>query len=223
MEKTQPRIFHIHVDGQNMPLGLYDYAVKELAFVPSDYNGHPEGYYHAEPVHHLTLKVATKELFNSVWKQLEEKLSGFPEFKGYIEGEYIPIDEFIPYKTYTGMPVPYEIKTRKLNDSNNEHFRQTEIHVTMERTGSDPDLMKELLDAGLYGAFIPKYDGEFLVLTMQGYIKEIVPLIETTRNYLITAGGANRCTIKEERAIAYKLCHIDSVDLPEIAAEIRYK
>jgi hypothetical protein len=92
----------------------------------------------------------------------------------------------------------------------------------MEKTQSHPDLMKKLLDSGLYGAFIPKTDGEFLVLTIQGFIKDIVPLIEKIREFLTKSGGAHRCTIKEERAIAHNLYNINSQELPEIASTINY-
>jgi hypothetical protein len=222
MEKTQPKIFHIHVDAQNMPKALDEWAIKELNFVPTDYDGHPEGYDHFEPIRHLTLKAPTKEIFRSAWDMLEAKLDEHPDFVGYIEGEYLPIDEYIPFKAYTDIPIPFQITRRKLVPENSEDFRQTEVHITMEKTQSHPDLMKKLLDSGLYGAFIPKADGEFLVLTIQGFIKDIVPLIDSIRNFLTDSGGACRCTIKEERAIAHKLCNIDSAELPEIAESIKY-
>ena len=223
MEKTQPKIFHIHIDAQQMPKGLDDWAISELKFKPTDYDGHPEGYDHFEPKRHLTLKASTKETFRTAWDSLEAKLLEFPDFVGYIEGEYLPIDEFIPFTPYKDIPIPFQILRRKLIPENSEDFRQTEVHVTMERTQSHPALMKKLLDSGLYGAFIPKMDGEFLVLTIQGFIKDIVPLIDSIRNFLIESGGAHRCTIKEERAIAHKLCGISAVDLPEVASSIQYK
>lgn len=222
MEKTQPNIFHIHIDAQLMPKALDEYAIKEWAFSPTDYDGHPEGYDHFEPVRHLTLKAPTKAVFNKVWLELEAKMPEFPNFIGYIEGEYIPIDEYIPYLDYKDIPIPFLITRRKLNPDSNEGFRQTEIHITMEKTKSNPDLIKKLLNSGLYGAFIPKIDGEFLVLTIQGFIKDIVPLIDVIRRFLLESGGAYRCTIKEERAIAHKLCGIDASTLPEIAESIQY-
>src|SRR6185295_11898839 len=99
---------------------------------------------------------------------------------------------------------------RTLTGSEKEKFRQTEFHLTMEKTKSNAILMKRLLDSGLYGAYIPKRDGEFLVLTIQGFIKDIVPLIESLKNFLLESGGAYRCTIKEERAVAHHLYNIDS-------------
>lgn len=222
MEKTQPKIFHIHIDAQKMPKALDEWAIKELDFVPTDYDGHPEGYDHFEPIRHLTLKVPTKEVFHATWDKLAAKLDEHPEFVGYIEGEFLPIDEYIEFNEYKDIPISFQITRRKLVPENYEDFRQTEIHITMEKTQSHPALMKKLLDSGLYGAFIPKADGEFLVLTIQGFIKDIVPLIDIIRKFLTVSGGAFRCTIKEERAIAHKLCNIDSRELPEIAETIKY-
>lgn len=222
MEKVQPKIFHIHIDAQNMPRALDEYAVSVLKFIPTDYDGHPEGYDHFEPKRHLTFKAPTKQIFQDTWNALERVMESHPDFIGYIEGEYLPTDEYIPYKPYVDVNIPFNITRRKLDAKIDESFRQTEVHVTMEKTQSHPDLIKKLLNSGLYGAFIPKHDGEFLVLTIQGFIKDIVPLIDSIRNFLVQSGGAYRCTIKEERAIAHRLFNIDASDLPEIAEKIDY-
>lgn len=222
MEATQPNIFHIHIDAKKMPSQLDEFALKELGFYDTDFNGHPEGYQHFEPNRHLTLKVKTKEDFNEIWEKLEEKADGADGFVGYLEGEYIPNDEYIPYKEFEDHPVPFKIERRILDGSEKEQFRQTEFHLTMEKSQSNPILMKKLLDSGLYGAYIPKKDGEFLVLTMQGFIKDIVPLYDELKKYLLKTGGAYRCTIKEERALRFKMYGVDSYDLPEIAENIVY-
>ena len=172
MEKVQPNIFHIHIDAQEMPKALDDYAINDLSFVPTDYDGHPEGYDHFEPIRHLTFKAHNKDMFHEVWEKLDKKLDAFPDFVGYIEGEYLPIDEFIFFKEeFIDLPIPFHISRRKLVPEKKEDFRQTEIHVTMEKTKSNPLLMKKLLDSGMYGAFIPKKDGEFLVLNHTRFYK----------------------------------------------------
>jgi hypothetical protein len=222
MEKTQPNIFHIHIDARNMPRLMDEYAIRELHFVPTDYEGHPEGFDHFEPIRHLTLKAPDKNTFETSWKMLVAKMEEYPDFVGYVEGEYLPIDEFIPFTPYKDIPIPFQITRRKLNPSNKEDFRQTEIHITLERYTSHPDLITKLLNSGLYGAYIPKADDEFLVLTMQGYIKDIHPLIKSVRSFLTDSGGAYRCTIKEERAISHKLSNIEPPDLPEIADKITW-
>lgn len=221
IEETQPEIFHIHIDALKMSKGLYDYAIKELKFYDSDFNGHPEGYEHFEPERHLTLKLATKEEYFENWKKLEN-FTKEKDLKGYFEAEFIPIDDFIPYKEYQDIPIPFEINRRRLDGSKNEQFRQTEIHLTMDKNKSHPDLLKKLLDSGLYGAYIPKDRGTFLVLTIQGSVKDISPFFQILKDYIEQSGGAYLCTIKEERAINHKLFGITPKDLPEIADEIKY-
>lgn len=221
LEETQPNIFHIHIDALNISKKLYEYATKKLNFYDSDFNGHPEGYMHFEPNRHLTLKIDTKEEFQEKWDVLLENTST-SDLKGYLEAEYIPTDEFIPYKEYIDLPIPFKIERRRLNGSEDEQFRQTEIHLTMEKDKSHPDLIKKLMDSGLYGAYLPKDRGTFLVLTIQGFVKDIVPLSEILTDFIKKSGGAYLCTIKEERAIRYKLFDIGPADLPEIANEITY-
>ena len=220
-EPTQPKIFHIHIDAQFMTAELHQEVTRNMGFYDSNFGGHPEGYVHFEPQQHLTLKLNTKQEFDRNWDILEETINKHA-FRGYIEGEYIPIDEFIPYKKYKEIPVPYMIHRRKLEDTKNEEFRQTEVHITLEKDKSNPELIKKLLNSGLYGAYVPKKHGTFLVLTIQGYLKHIVPFIDVLRNYLLETGGAYLCTIKEERALKFKKFDIENIDLPEIADYIDY-
>ncbi len=221
IEQTQPGIFHIHIDALWMDKTLYDFAVNDLGFYDSDFNGHPEGFVHFEPQRHLTLKVDDKGRFEDSWGRIVDYTTT-DNLKGYLEGEYIPIDNFIPYKEYKDIPVPFNIKRRRLKGTDREKFRQTEIHLTLEKDKSHPKLIQKLLESGLYGAFIPKDRGTFLVLTIQGFIKDIVPLIEVLEKFIRDSGGARLCTIKEERAIRHKLFDINSQDLPEIADTITY-
>lgn len=222
LEPTQSNIFHIHIDATNFPIELEAFSLQELGFVDTDFSGHPEGYVHFEPKRHLTLKLKTKQEFAEIWERLEKKADECSDFVGYLEGEFIPKDEFIPYKPYEDKSLPFKIKRRTLKSSKNEEFRQTEFHLTMEKTKTHPTLIKRLLDSGLYGAYIPKQDGEFLVLTTQGFIKDIVPLYEELKKHLLKVGGAYRCTLKEERALKFKMYGIAPENLPEIADEIEY-
>lgn len=219
LEKMQPGIFHIHIDAQELSPALYHFAIEKLGFYDSDFDGHPEGYVHFEPQKHLTLKLKTKQEFTSVWEQLEKEAEKH-SWTGYLEGEYIPIDDYIPYKAYTELPVPFHIKRRRLDPQQKEEFRQTEIHLTYKKEESDERLTQKLLTAGLYGAYIPKKDGLFVVLTVQGYIRDIHKLIPVLKNYVLRSGGAYRCTLKEERAIKNRLFGIGIQELPEVAERV---
>ncbi|HEV2479268.1 MAG TPA: hypothetical protein VGS79_06380 [Puia sp.] len=222
MEPTQPGIFHIHIDAVHLPARLHEFARRTLGFAATDFEGHPEGYDHFEPACHLTLKLSTKEQFRSAWDLLLAEAQANADFVGYLEGEYIPTDEYLPFQPYKDLPVPFKVTRRRLDPCREEDFRQTEFHLTMEKNRSSAELIGKLLDSGLYGAYITKPDGEFLVLTMQGSVKDIRPLQIAVRQFVCDSGGAYRCTLKEERAIAHYLQAVTQVDLPEIAAHIEY-
>jgi len=226
-EKTNPGIYHMHLDFHKMSRKLDNYASKELGFYTADFDGHPmkengEAYPHFEPNHQLTLKPKNKEEFNEVYTKLEQILPECTDFAGYLECEYIPIDLFIPYKEYVDIPIPFHITRRSLNPEKGETFRETEIHITFDKDNSHPDLIKKLLNSGLYGGYIPKKDGNFIVYTVQGFAKEINPLIQCIIKFLKESGGAWRATVKEEKVIAYKICNIASTDLPEVADKVEY-
>ena len=114
LEKTLPGIFHIHIDAQELSPALYHFAIEKLGFYDSDFDGHPDGYLHFEPQKHLTLKLKTKQEFTSAWDQLEKEAEKH-DWTGYLEGEYISIDEYIPYKAYSDLPVPFHITRRRLD------------------------------------------------------------------------------------------------------------
>ncbi len=226
---TQPGIFHIHVDGTHVPPELRARTI-ELGYVDTNFDGHPYGYEHFEPVLHLTLKVSSRDEFDKKWAELVALYSAHAGFTGYLEGEYIKIDEELPEKAYAGgddLCSPFRITRRRLTDA--ERFRQTELHLTMNRDRSDPRLITALLEAGLYGAHMPKNklccDGSVkewhdLVLTAQGSARAIVPLVASVRAFVETVGGAVGCTLKEEVAHCHYLQGITPADLPEIVDRV---
>jgi len=219
--ETQPGIFHIHIDAQHLPEPLRRFAVQDLGFSPSHFCGHPEGFTHFVPQQHFTRKLYSKREFENVWWMLDNTATD-SGFVGYLEGEYVITDERIPYKPYQELDVPFRVARRRLTGNTGDLFRQTEFHVAYLRAGSDPRLSERLLKAGLYGAYVPKHDGEYVVLSMQGSLKDVQPLGEKVKAFIAASGGAARCTIKEERAIRYKLVGTASHELPEIAHEVTY-
>lgn len=221
-EPTQPRIFHIHIDAQQMPQELHRFATHTLGFTDTNFSGHPDGFVHFEPKQHLTLKISSRKEFEAAWRQIE-KAADRPDFVGYLEGEYITTDEFIASRPYRDLEVPFQVARRRLSGGDAERFRQTEFHLVYRRDRSDPRLGEKLLRAGLYGAFIPKQDAEYLVLTMQGYLRDIDPLLQKLGNFIEATGGSSGCTLKEERAIRHKLIGIQAASLPEIAGRIDYR
>ena len=217
VEKTEPGIFHIHIDAQHMSIELHTRVTSELRFKDSNFDSAPEGQKSFAPQQHMTLKLKDKKAFFETWAKLEEIVDESGMI-GYMEGEYLPTDEFISYKPYQDTPLPFKIERRQLSDE--EQFRQTEFHLAMDMNESDPRLVKRLMDSGLMAVCITKKRGQFVIFTAQGYIKDIEPLYALTKRYLETQGGAAKCTIKEERSIRFKLFGTSSDELPEIVDKI---
>src|SRR5262245_27809725 len=131
-EPTQPNIFHIHIDAQQMPPDLSRDVRDQLGFSDTNFSGHPPGFVHFEPTQHLTLKVKTRDEFTATWSKLEAMVAR-PDFVGYLEGEYIPVDDYILYKAFVDLPVPFAIRRRRLSGAEHEQFRQSEIHLVYKR------------------------------------------------------------------------------------------
>ena len=222
IEQTQPGIFHIHIDARYMSPDLSKIVKEELGFYDHHFIGHPDGYEHFEPNAHLTRKIQTGKEFKQVWGELERLVEGI-DFIGYLEGEYIPSDDPIPESPYDdSVEFPFRVERRRLRGTPEEQFRETEIHLVMDKDKSDERVIRKILDAGLYGAFLPKKDHTAVVLTMQGFKRDIEPLSQSLTKYLHRVGGVVRGTIKEERAINYKLIGVNPVELPEIADKVIY-
>lgn len=211
-------IYHIHVDGRVVEPQLRQ-KFFDLGFVEKNFSGHPEGFQSFAPDFHVTLRLEARHQFDAAWQSLEAVVEQ-GEFVGYLEGEYIKCDDVIEERPYIDLPVPFQVTRRRLTGAMGEEFRQTELHLVMDRDASDPRLVDRLLRAGLYGVYMPKGDHVAVVLTAQGFIRDIGPLLGQLRTYLSQAGGTVRGTLKEERAIRHRLFGIAAADLPEIVEKV---
>ncbi|MEN9558212.1 MAG: hypothetical protein RL141_581 [Candidatus Parcubacteria bacterium] len=222
-EPVAPSIYHIHLDGTHLPKELDQYIQSSLGFRISDFQGHPEGYRHFEPQHHRVLKVLDGRAFKRIWEDVEDR-AHHAGFIGYLEGEYIRSDVRVEEHPFDPtVQIPFKIQRRVLRGPEyDEPFRETEVHLTMDRDASHPQLIDVCLQAGLYGAYIPKIDHTALVLTMQGHERNIRPLTQCLASFLARAGGVVRGTLKEERAIRYAMFGMTHEGLPEIADQVHY-
>jgi hypothetical protein len=143
-------------------------------------------------------------------------------FIGYLEGEYVPIDMPLIEKPYRDLPVPFEVTRRRLHGPPTEAFRESELHLTLDKDSSDERLIRRLLEAGLYGAYLPKSSHTSLVLTAQGRRNTIGELFQILRGYLESAGGVVRGTLKEEIAIRHALFGITTAALPEVVDQLTF-
>lgn len=214
--------YHLHLDATVLPEELDQELAERFGFAKTDFCGHPPNYQHFEPVAHRTRKFDGAKELTGVFDELVGTI-GSRGFVGYIEAEYIRSEtHFASDPFQEGIEVPFRIERRRLRGPPEETFRQTELHLTLDRDLSDPRLIASLLKAGLYGAYIPKADHVALVLTAQGYKRDIEPLAARMLWYLENVGGIVRGRFKEERAIRHALIGVSPADLPEIIDRVVY-
>ena len=221
-QKRGVHMYHIHIDGKKMPDELCSEYQHFFKFSPAGFIGSPSGYPAFTPRYHLTRKISHKTEFESVWAEIEKLTFSRSDFRGYIEGEYIHVHKKIEEKPYSPTQVPFKIRRRLLTGNIGEEFRQTEVHLSMDKDKSNPELIKNLLDAGLFGGYLPKKDHTAIIFTAQGFRKDIVVLVEMIEDFIQRSGGAIHCSMKEEIAVKYLLVGITQADLPEVVDCVEY-
>ena len=198
---------------------MLDVAEKQLGFVATNFDGHPAGHRHFEPRRHYTWKGTDSRNYQSTWRSAVE-LAERTAFVGYLEAEHIAFDIDLPNAPFLRREAPFLIHRRALTEK--EAFRQSELHLTFDTRRSSADLATMLLEAGLYGAFLPKRDRTDLVLTAQGRRSDISRLAEQLLKYLRAVGGTVGASLKEERVIAYRTFHIAAAELPEVIDRVEW-
>jgi hypothetical protein len=211
--------FHIHIDGQDLSSDFEDRLIHDLGFWRSDFSGHPEGAEHYEPPHHLTQKTADSKEFKALFDQIVEHAKAPQAMKGYIEGEFVPLDQDLAPRPFdASVPLPCKIRRTFLPPGT---FRETEVHITLDRDRSHPQLLRNLLEVGLFAAYLPKAYGTAAIFTAQGSRAHIDALLPTLTAYLERAGGAVECSIKEERIAHWWMSEPD-LPLPPVVESIQW-
>jgi alkylation response protein AidB-like acyl-CoA dehydrogenase len=211
--------FHIHIDAQNLAPGFERFVIADLGFWRSDFSGHPEGVEHYEPPHHFTQKTKDSKEFKALFDQIVGHAKAPQAMKGYIEGEFVPLDRDIALHPYdASVPLPFKLERTFLPAGT---FRETEVHVTLDRDRSEPQLLRNLLEMGLFAAYLPKTYGTAAIFTAQGSRAHIDALLPTLAAYLERAGGAVECSIKEER-IAHWWMSEPALPLPPVVESIQW-
>ena len=209
--------FHIHVDAFEISPEFERFLTDERGFYRSDFAGHPEGVEGYEPPHHLTLKLNDGNEFRSQFDDVVRTARAGTRMLGYVEGEVIAEDVPIQEKPFSeSVPAPFRIATTSLPAG---QFRESEIHVTLDRDRSDSRLIEALVGMGFFAAYLPKPYGMAQIFTVQGsrtFIAELMPALLT---FLRSAGGAVSCSVKEERIAAWWMSD-PAVRLPPVISNI---
>jgi hypothetical protein len=193
--------FHIHVDAFEISPEFEHFLTDQLGFYRSDFAGHPEGVEGFEPPHHLTLKLKDVNEFRSQFDEVVRTARAGTHMMGYVEGEVIAEDIEIEEKPFReSVPAPFRIATTSLPAG---HFRESEIHVTLDRDRSDSRLIEALARMGFFAAYLPKPYGTAQIFTVQGSRVLVGELMPDLLTFLRSAGGAVSCSVKEERIAAW--------------------
>lgn len=219
MTQTKVGTWHLHIDGHEWSEAFREWLEHSgFGYERAVFDGHPPGYAHYEPTGHWTWKISWEEMFWVRFKEVCRAAKRF-RFKGYIEGEFIARVVDLPAVEFVDTPLPFRIDRRQLRAE--EGFRQDEIHLTCDVEASDPRRITQLLDAGFFGAYETKEDGRrYIVLTVQGYVKDIAQISSLLVPFLEKNGGLTRARFKEERAVAWQLFGITPEQLPPVVERI---
>lgn len=211
--------FHIHVDAMSLSKAFEEHLIQNLGFWRSDFSGHPKGLEHFEPPHHFTKKLATSTEFRELFDRLVSFAKINASMKGYLEGEFVALDHDIPDRAFDPfVKIPFTIHKTTLPTGS---FRQSEIHVVLNRDKSEPRMLTSLVEMGFYTAYMPKRYGTAQIFTVQGFRSEILSILQPLKNYLEEAGGLVDCSIKEERVVGWWLSE-PNLCLPPVVDSIEW-
>ena len=212
--------FHIHIDATQMAPEFENFLLNTMGFWDSDFVGHPEGFEHFEPARHLTFKTATTQHYQDVLNEVLIEAKRPDALEGYIEGEVLMFDEDIEQKPFVSdVVLPISLSTHRLPPNS---FRETEIHITMNRDKSAPELIDKLMTAGFYCAYLPKDYGIGAIFTAQGNRESVGKIVPAMKQFLNSSGGAVDCSIKEERIAHWWLSRPD-IPRPPVIKKIEWK
>ena len=138
------------------------------------------------------------------------------EFVGYLEGEFIASDVDLPENPFVYKPIDTSLQLTRLPQG---EFRKSELHISMCKDRSDPRLLAELTESGLYGAWLPKSYGTAVIFTAQGSRQVIAELLDHYHRYLLDVGGAVACSLKEERIARWWVSSLD-ISLPPVVERV---
>lgn len=217
MEQTRVGTWHLHIDGIEMTEQFSAWCL-QAGFEEAHFIGYPPGYQHFEPKRHLTRKLTDRTEFEQAFLATSEAAKRLG-MVGYVEGEFISRAIEIPDRPFIEMDTPFMVVRRVLTPE--EGFREGEFHLTFRADESDPRRIQQLLDMNLYGTYERKADGHrYLVLSMQGYMKDVHAMSDALERFLNVAGGLVQTRLKIERAVTSELFGITQAQLPPIATRI---
>jgi hypothetical protein len=217
--KTSKGEYHIHIDANYLASKTENFLLDHFKFKNTVFSGHAEGALHFETLNHFTFKTKDKIDFDLIFDAVKRYFSDNPaDISGYLEGEYVPLDlDIIPEPFDPTVPLPFRLELTNLEAGS---FREDEIHITLDRDKSEPQLLENLRSMGFFSAYMDKPHSNVEIFTAQGSKKNVRAILKQTKKYLNKAGGGIGGSIKEEIILKWWLSD-PQIAIPPIATILR--
>jgi hypothetical protein len=211
--------YHIHIDANYLSSQAEVLLLDKFGFTDTAFSGHAKGALHFETPKHFTFKTKSNLEFNCKFESIHQYFLDNPEsVVGYLEGEYVPLDtEILPKPFDRTVPVPFKLALTNLESGS---FREDEIHITLDRDKSEPQLLENLRTMGFFSAYMDKPHSNVEIFTAQGSKKNVRVILKHVKEYLHKAGGGIGGTIKEEIILRWWLSD-PQISIPPIATILR--
>jgi hypothetical protein len=208
--------YHIHIDASYLSSQTEALLLDKFGFVDTAFSGHAEGALHFETPKHFTFKIKDRADFNQKFDAVQQYFIDNPgSIVGYLEGEYVPLDLDIVSKPFDRtVPVPFKLDLTNLASGS---FREDEIHITLDREKSEPQLLENLRGMGFFSAYMDKPHSNVEIFTAQGSKKNVKMILKQIKEYLSKAGGGVGGSIKEEIILSWWLSD-SQIAVPPIAS-----
>lgn len=209
--------FHIHADCRVYDTTFLEWITNQ-GFYKDDFLFIPEVESYA-PASHFTYKLNDAEEFRLLFGEVERYVRQAPNrMEGYLEGEAIVSDLEIPESPFnSGFLIPVLCVTTKAPLG---LFRQSEIHVSLDRDRSDARLRRNLQRMGFTPAYQQEEWGVKEIWTIQGSLFAIESILQPITEYLQNAGGGAKCKVREER-IARWYANPADFPIPPMIASVK--
>jgi hypothetical protein len=194
--------FHIHINGitvdAEIASELVDAGFTERPFL----NNRPFQSQFTPRIHlsaHSDNALSFKKLFRTAKAILEQS----PSIVAYMEGEYVlrqmnlnSSESLLSTKSNCNIPFSFRLAPAM-------SWRQSEVHLTLNRERTSKQIHEQLLELGLYWTDIQKDDGVSTIYTAQGSKELIGQVYNHLKEYLTASHYSVVGKIKEERSLGY--------------------
>ena len=193
-------MFHLHIDLFDEPSAKFAATLQLMGFADTSFHvPYPDG--HDGCTAHWTWKTENAICAHQQWVALTQTArdAGIP---GYLEHELVLLDETIETDRSfdPGVTMPFVLERYRLQEGG---FKESEVHLTLDRDASDPRVMEWFTSMGMVPAVMPKRraDGtlfDALILTAGGDKREIARVFKELHDVVPLLGGIKECSIKFE-------------------------